>query len=391
MKQEASLSTVRDIMLEFADATGLTSDAKPPRRYLWTDAFAVCNFQELYRQTNDERYKNLALRLVAEVHGLLGRHRADDGRSGWISGLDDREGELHPTAGGLRIGKGMNERKPTEPFDDRQEWDRDGQYYHYLTKWMHALNRVGRVTGDPAYLRWAIELAKTAHARFAYRPYPGARKRMYWKMSIDLSRPLVPSMGHHDPLDGLITCCELRTALRREPQRPAELNLQAEIADLAAMCEGRDWATDDPLSLGGLLSDAYRVGQLIRNGPFEQGALLEDLLSSSLSGLDALAGKNTFAFPAPYRLAFREFGLSIGLKAVAKLKDMLEEYPDPFGDPHRLEPAIAALMRYRQLAENIETFWLASTNRESETWQEHRDINMVMLATSLAPDGFLSL
>ena len=70
---------------------------------------------------------------------------------------------------------------------------------------------------------------------------------------------------------------------------------------------------------------------------------------------------------------------------------MLEEYPGPFGDPHRLDPAIAALMRYRQLAENIETFWLESTNRESETWQEHRDINMVMLATSLAPDGFLSL
>ena len=62
---------------------------------------------------------------------------------------------------------------------------------------------------------------------------------MYWKMSIDLSRPLVPSMGHHDPLDGLITCHELRAALRREPQRPAGLDLEPEIADLAAMCEGR--------------------------------------------------------------------------------------------------------------------------------------------------------
>ena len=243
----------------------------------------------------------------------------------------------------------------------------------------------------PAYLRWAIELAKTAHARFTYRPYPGAPKRMYWKMSIDLSRPLVPSMGHHDPLDGLITCCELRAALRREPQKPSGLDLETEIADLAAICEGKDWATDDPLGLGGLLSDAYRVGQLIFGGSFEQGVLLEDLLSSSLSGLDAFTGKDPFALPARYRLAFREFGLSIGLKAVGKLKDMLEEYPGPFGNPRRLGQAIAALMRYLPLAESIETFWLESANRKSETWQEHRDINMVMLATSLAPDGFLSL
>ena len=391
MKQKASISTVRDIMLEFADATGLTSDAKPPRRYLWTDAFAVCNFLELYRQTNDESYKHLALDLVDQVHGLLGRFRADDGRSGWIGGLDDREWALHPTAGGLRIGKGMNERKPSDPFDERLEWDRDGQYYHYLTKWMHALSRVGRITGETIYTRWAVELAKTAHARFTYRPYPGARKRMYWKMSIDLSRPLVPSMGQHDPLDGLITCCELRAALRREPQRPEGLDLDAETADLSAMCEGRDWATDDPLGLGGLLSDAYRVGQLILDGPFEQGALLGDLLSSSLAGLDAFAGKDPFALPAHYRLAFREFGLSIGLRAVGKLKDVMEEYPRSFGDPRRLGPAIAALMRYRPIVESIETFWLESANRESDTWQDHRDINMVMLATSLAPEGFLSL
>ncbi len=391
MKQEAALSTVREIMLEFADATGLSAAGKPPRRYLWTDAFAVFNFLTLFQHTGDESYKQLALDLVAQVHGILGRHRGDDRRTGWISGLDDREGELHPTAGGLRIGKGMNERKPAEPFDERLEWDRDGQYYHYLTKWMHALCRVSRVTGEPAYMRWAIELAKTAHARFTYRPYAGARKRMYWKMSIDLSRPLVPSMGHHDPLDGLITCNELRADLRRESQRPAGLDLEAEIADMAAMCEGRDWATDDPLGLGELLSDAYRVGQLMGEGSFEAGALLEDLLSASLSGLDAFAGKNPFALPARYRLAFREFGLSIGLRAVGKLKAMMEEYPGPFGDPGRLDPAIAALTRYQPIVENIETFWLESTNRESGPWQEHRDINMVMLATSLSPNGFLSL
>ena len=112
MKENSSLSLVREIMLQFADLTGLSSTGKAPRRYLWTDAFAVCNFLGLYRQTGGEKYKNLALRLVNQVHNLLGRHRGDDPRTGWISGLDEEEGKRHPTMGGLRIGKGMNERSP---------------------------------------------------------------------------------------------------------------------------------------------------------------------------------------------------------------------------------------------------------------------------------------
>jgi hypothetical protein len=96
--------------------------------------------------------------------------------------------------------------------DERLEWDRDGQYYHYLTKWMHALNRAGRVTGASIYTAWAIELAKTAHAGFTYVPPTSSEKRMYWKMSIDLSYPVVRSMGHHDPLDGFITYTALQAA-----------------------------------------------------------------------------------------------------------------------------------------------------------------------------------
>ncbi len=118
-------------MIEFAEQTGLLPPEKvPPRRYLWTDAFAVCNFLELYGQTGNDKYKELALRLVDQVHNVLGRHREDDPRTGWISGLDEREGRMHPTKGGLRIGKEMNERGPDDPFDERLEWDRDGQYYH---------------------------------------------------------------------------------------------------------------------------------------------------------------------------------------------------------------------------------------------------------------------
>ncbi|RZB37123.1 MAG: hypothetical protein SRB2_01627 [Desulfobacteraceae bacterium Eth-SRB2] len=146
MKQQANISIVEEIMTEFSDSTGLSTLGKSPRRYLWTDAFAVCNFLELYQRTGDESWQNLALRLVDQVHYILGRHREDDPRTGRISGYTEEQGRKHPTIGGLRIGKKMNERKPDEPYDDHLEWDRDGQYYHYLTKWMHALNRVSRST-----------------------------------------------------------------------------------------------------------------------------------------------------------------------------------------------------------------------------------------------------
>jgi hypothetical protein len=37
----------------------------------------------------------------------------------------------------------------------------------------------------------------------------------------------------------------------------------------------------------------------------------------------------------------------------------------------------------------IESFWRAPAHREVDTWREHEDINDVMLATSLVPNGFL--
>jgi hypothetical protein len=92
MKREANISIVKGIMTEFSDSTGLSTLEKPPRRYLWTDAFAVCNFLELYQRTGDESWQNLALRLLDQVHYILGRHREDDLRTGWISGHTEEQG-----------------------------------------------------------------------------------------------------------------------------------------------------------------------------------------------------------------------------------------------------------------------------------------------------------
>jgi hypothetical protein len=149
-------------MAAFARRTGFSPAADNPQRYLWTDAFAVCNFLELLERTGDQEYRRAAAALIEQVHWFLSRFRRDDIRKGWISGLDEETGRCHPTLGGLRIGKPLKERGTDEIIDERLEWDRDGQYFHYLTKWMHALCRAAFLTRSHKCARWAGELAQAA-------------------------------------------------------------------------------------------------------------------------------------------------------------------------------------------------------------------------------------
>ena len=369
MRSTTELSAARDLMERFAVRTAVGS--RGGRRYLWTDAFAVCNLLGLARTTGDGRYADLALRLVDDVHHVLGRHRPDDVRRGWISGLPEDEGEAHPTRGGLRIGKPLPERAPTEPFNERREWDRDGQYFHYATKWMHALDQGARAVAQPLLNEWGRDLARAAHRGFTY-DARGGRRRMYWKVSIDLSRPLVASMGQHDPLDGFLTCAQLDLT-RRDMAAPG-----APVGDLAAdfgaMIDYGGLVTADPLGIGGLLVDAHRVAQLRRRGALAgEGGLGPALLDAAAIGLEAYAASGELHGPASHRLAFRELGLAIGLSAPA---------PDAaYG---------AALGRYASLRAEIVSFWLRPEHRRTDAWKGHEDINDVMLATALEPDGFLA-
>jgi hypothetical protein len=368
-------------MADFADSTGV-SRKTTPRRYLWTDAFAVCNFLGLYRQTGDDRYLGFAVELVDQVHHILGRHRKDDSRRGWISGLPKEEGELHPTRGGLRIGKSLNERRPEEPADSRLEWDQDGQYFHYLTKWMHALFRMGRETGEHRYLRWAAELATIAHNSFTYEISPGGPKRMVWKMSIDLQRPLVSSMGQHDPLDGLVTYLELQAVDALEAGDRAAL--AKPIADTTELCKGARWATDDPLGIGGLLDNATRLAQMVFACGMEHHQLLRQILVEAELSLHIFGRSSLVNRPAAHRLAFRELGLAIGVYGLQRIRALAK------GD-RELDPLITGLLLYQPLADQIQAFWSDSAHRLSSTWTDHRDINTVMLATTLAPEGYIQL
>lgn len=402
-----------------------------PKRYLWTDAFAVLNFMELYKQTNHEEYKDNAIDLINQVHLILGSYRKDDKlkRKGWLSGLSYKEGFKHPTCSGLRIGKDLPERLQDERGDDSMEWVQDGQYFHYLTKWTHTLNVMSKLTGDEKYNIWAHELIKGVHSKFVYKLgapsqlyreaarhthngngrelHPGIR--MYWKMSTDLSFPLVKSMGMHDPLDGLVTYFQVQATspvahVEKSASEVKKTVLDDEIADMKSMCSDRDasWPTTDALGIGGLCMDAFRLMQLIE--VTEDDDTLNDLNTILMRVVDALeisfdhfAREHPFNSPPHHRLAFRELGLCIGLHAISfmvrHVKSIEEQGDgkDKFQRFVRLKSQLNSIFKYMPMAATVEGFWLKPSHQQCQSWLAHEDINSVMLATCLVPSGFLTL
>jgi hypothetical protein len=379
------------LMSEFAMKTGLSPAKEEQRRYLWTDAFAVCNFLELFARMGDEQYRRRVTELIDQVHRVLGRYRDDDIRSGWISGLEEEAGCRHPTSGGLRIGKPLKERSANEPLDERLEWDRDGQYFHYLTKWVHALCQTAFVLGDVRFAQLALELGKAAFEGFARRSESGGIVGIYWKMSTDLSRPLVPAVGLHDALDGFITFREVQHALAKLSTNAGMADLSLAIGSLSALCQHRNWTTDDPLGLGGLLFDAGRLCQIPGNEQFDDTHLLEDILVACRNGLANLLAGRYLNQPVSYRLAFRELGLAIGLKALPIISDAMKKSDSPFRSRTAAQRIVAQLFRYESLSEEIVSVWLPHAQSQDQVWQSHQDINEVMLATALIPETFLSV
>jgi hypothetical protein len=158
--------------------------------------------------------------------------------------------------------------------------------------------------------------------------------------------------------------------------------LSGAISDFAAMVDPARIATADPLGIGGLLIDAYRVLQLEREGVRLSG-LLGDLLVAVEIGLGQYSSQNDLQLAAAHRLAFRELGLAIGLAALQR-----DEWSA--AEP-ALRSRIDKLLPYMPLRGVIETFWLLPENRDVASWTDHLNINDVMLATSLEPTGFLAV
>jgi hypothetical protein len=134
--------------------------------------------------------------------------------------------------------------------------------------------------------------------------------------------------------------------------------------------------------------DAHRISQLMARG-LEAEDLLETLLDAARDGLSLYTSSGEPYGAADHRLAFRELGLAIGLHALARMRAEASAGRFSGGDAARAR--LDALARFLPLATTIERFWLTGANQRASTWTEHRDINEVMLATSLAPDGMLVL
>jgi hypothetical protein len=241
-------------------------------RYLWTDAFGVANYVSLFRETGEEAWLDAAEALVAEVERVLGR----------------------PC--GLRIGEAP---------------DRDGQYFHYLAMWMFALARLGEHRA--AYRERGIALVRQVHDAFVV---PG--RGVTWKMEEDLSAPYPGyGLGAMDAFDGYVSYRLL-----------GEAELGREIAEMKALIDAqyRRLDIDQDLGLGMMLWLAHFF-------PDEAWAQVQS--ARSLARLDALwVDRDGYFARASYarsvRIAFANYGISLGLQAAGVWPERVERLNETF-------------------------------------------------------------
>ncbi|PYH88666.1 hypothetical protein BO71DRAFT_413920 [Aspergillus ellipticus CBS 707.79] len=314
-------------------------------RYLWTDAFGVLNFLTLHQlhslspSTHPPKahYLTLATRLVQTIHLTLAHTRSGHPLPGSTPS--------NPLGGGLRISK-------SSATDD-------GQYHHYLTLWMFALNRLSKATRNPMYNNQAIALARAIHPRFF------VRGRMVWKMDVALEEVLVSGEGGLDPFAGRVVFGLLRDAALAER---AEGVLGEEIADYERVIrrKGGQGVSGDMLDLGMTMWWAHWV-----EGEQE---LVERCVEMVSTG-ELIEKKHYLNRDITSRLAFREFGTCLGLRCLAEQesqKDRAEElkaYADAILDCW--EPHVGS-----------------SSSSSDITPADLQPITQVMYAAALIPGAF---
>ncbi|PNP60982.1 hypothetical protein FNYG_14263 [Fusarium nygamai] len=305
-------------------------------RYLWTDAFGVVNFITLYEETTDSKYLALAKRLVQTVHDVLGRTR--DGAS-CLPGATDAE----PLKGGLRIGKELATGS-----------DGDGQYHHYLTLWMFALNRLSWAIHDPSFNDLAIQLAKAIHPKFCFQSSSGPK--MVWKISIDMDKVLVPTEGHLDAATGFVVFRMLQETAVQQGRN--DQLLKQEISDYEKVMhrKGSLYPSGDPLDLGMGLWICHFYAHEKWSQAFTRQAI--DLVNDLFDGKSAdMSGSIS------RRLAFREFGACLGAQCVQPDEPLKE-----------------------QVSELIE-FWEGHIHQHDQDGL--KPISQVMYAAAIIPGGKL--
>lgn len=330
----------------------------------------------MYQEAHQISYLTSARTLIDDVHSTLGKFRNDDqARAGkWLSG-----DKLHPTSSGLRIGKDY-----PEGTEDRDEMECDGQYFHYAVKWMHALSRYYEVTHDGEIARLAVEMAVGIYPKFM----TPSLKRIYWKLSVDLDHPLVRGQGQSDALDGYITY----SSLLKLPHTPSQREkLHEALGAFKGMLQS-DMHTLDPLGIGGLLCDVWRLYQL-RDGSDDIMALMKATLVYGVVSLRLYMSRHGFSLPPSMRLAFRELGLCIGFHAIQRFQLALARDDNELVGLIREDVTglVDKMLSFDKEIALIEGCWMSMEGQSVDTWIEHWEINTVMLATCLVPRGFLGM
>lgn len=315
-----------------ADEAGLCSD-RHQRRYLWTDAFGVLSYISIakrYETDNKpeeaQKYTQAANILIDVVHECLGKPRSSSPVDAMSPSTISPTGYV-----GLRIGK----------VDTRQATDYgmhyDGQYWHYIDKWLFALSRCGRNEE-------ARRLAKSVFPYF-FDTGPhgtGHQGGIRWKLSVDGTPPPQLHRAHASD-DGLVALIVLTILQQQQRDVSTTADFTYEIQLLQASLENyRPQVTDDPLGWG---LDAW-YDEFLEGHP--RRSALAKYASSALD------------YEVHMTLPFRLYGAIIGARTAG------------------IGPCTDGLL----------TKALAYEQRAQATgYEEHSSINRVMLAMSLLCPG----
>ncbi|EFC35565.1 predicted protein, partial [Naegleria gruberi] len=209
------------------------------------------------------------------------------------------------------------------------------------------------ITRDVKYNEWAIEMAQSMHNKFIN--HSSSRGlRMFWKISIDGSRPVVRSEGNLDPYDGYVTyrLLQLVNQQLKEGKNVDGSVLNREIEEMKGMVMGKYlmYQSSDPLDLGETL-------WLTSWFPDEDWANhMRKVAISNIEEIFESTIKSTRR-----RLGFRDFGVSIGLQTI----------PENEKDGET-----------RRIVENIHSLW------KDHLFERDHDITPVMYCSSLLPGVF---
>ncbi|KAF8477395.1 hypothetical protein BDZ91DRAFT_709176 [Kalaharituber pfeilii] len=355
-------------------------------RYLWTDAFALIDLLTLSTKAPYEsarrHYLHLASSLADTVHRVLGRTRFSKQPLALAT-------PTRPLAGGLRIGKPSN----SGP-------DCDGQYHHYITLWIFALCRLALATGERGRLDEAGQLMRVLHDWFVWNKdcKPASRPRIYWKMDVNLSKPLMTSEGNLDPIDGLVTALVLRNSMKKmvgaeagagmKKKDEVELERLDEIVKTyKRMVASKyvEWGSGDPLDLGmALWTGSWMVG--LGREDKEVGGWGRTFLERALRCLERTPIASTRAAPSTLgrRLAFREMGFCLGIKAYLAMVGQNESE-----GAQRLEDVCKRILMEWEGHGAVPAPESESEAERELNRNELRAITAVMYAAALEPGVFL--